>query len=97
MSTFFLSASTNFELAWFAFVSANNLVGEKHTRFAVVRYGNVISSRGSVIPFFKELIKNGVKKLPVTDKNMTRFVITLEQGVNFVIQELLNFLYLSSL
>ncbi len=73
------------------FVSANNLVGEKHTRFSVVRYGNVISSRGSVIPFFKELIKNGVKKLPVTDKNMTRFVITLEQGVNFVIQELLNF------
>ena len=73
------------------FVSANNLVGEKHTRFAVVRYGNVFSSRGSVIPFFKELIKKGVKKLPVTDKNMTRFVITLEQGVNFVIQELLNF------
>ena len=73
------------------FVSANNLVGEKNTRFAVVRYGNVISSRGSVIPFFKELIMNGVKKLPITDKNMTRFVITLEQGVSFVINELLNF------
>ena len=73
------------------FVSANNLVGEKKTRFAVVRYGNVISSRGSVIPFFKELIKNGVMKLPVTDKKMTRFVITLEQGVSFVISELLNF------
>ncbi len=73
------------------FVSANNLVGEKKTRFAVVRYGNVISSRGSVIPFFKELINNGVMKLPVTDKKMTRFVITLEQGVSFVINELLNF------
>ena len=73
------------------FVSANNLVGEKNTRFAVVRYGNVISLRGSVIPFFKELIMNGVKKLPITDKNMTRFVITLEQGVSFVINELLNF------
>ena len=73
------------------FVSANNLVGEKKTRFAVVRYGNVISSRGSVIPFFKELINNGVMKLPVTDKKMTRFVITLEQGVSFVISELLNF------
>ena len=73
------------------FVSANNLVGEKKTRFAVVRYGNVISSRGSVIPFFKELINNGVMKLPVTDKKMTRFVITLEQGVSFVISELMNF------
>ena len=73
------------------FVSANNLVGEKNTRFAVVRYGNVISSRGSVIPFFKELIMNGVKKLPITDKNMTRFVITLEQGVSFVINEVIEF------
>ena len=68
----------------------HNLV-EKKTRFAVVRYGNVISSRGSVIPFFKELINNGVMKLPVTDKKMTRFVITLEQGVSFVISELMNF------
>ena len=65
----------------------NNLVGEKY-KVLVVRYGNVISSRGSVIPFFKELIMNGVKKLPITDKNMTRFVITLEQGVSFVINEL---------
>ena len=73
------------------FVSANNLVGEKKTRFAVVRYGNVISSRGSVIPYFKELIANGVKKLPVTDKRMTRFVITLDEGVDFVIKELLTF------
>ncbi len=73
------------------FVSANNLVGLKDTRFAVVRYGNVISSRGSVIPYFKELIKKGKKKLPVTDEKMTRFVITLDEGVNFVINELLSF------
>ncbi len=73
------------------FVSANNLVGERKTRFAVVRYGNVISSRGSVIPLFKELIKKGVKKLPITDKRMTRFVITLDEGVKFVLDELQNF------
>ncbi len=70
------------------FVSANNLVGKKNTRFAVVRYGNVISSRGSVIPFFKELIRDGAKKLPITDKRMTRFVITLDEGVNFVFNSL---------
>ena len=52
---------------------------------------NVISSRGSVIPIFKELIKNGAKKLPVTDKRMTRFVISLDEGVNFVLNELQNF------
>ena len=73
------------------FVSANNLVGEKQTRFSVVRYGNVISSRGSVIPYFKELLRRGEKKLPITDTRMTRFVITLEQGVNFVIDELKTF------
>ena len=73
------------------FVSANNLVGERKTRFAVVRYGNVISSRGSVIPIFKELIKNGAKTLPVTDKRMTRFVISLDEGVNFVLNELRSF------
>ena len=73
------------------FVSANNLVGEKKTRFAVVRYGNVISSRGSVIPYFKELIENGIKRLPVTDERMTRFVITLDEGVDFVVKELLTF------
>jgi UDP-N-acetylglucosamine 4,6-dehydratase/5-epimerase len=73
------------------FVSANNLVGERKTRFAVVRYGNVISSRGSVIPLFKELIKKGIKKLPITDKMMTRFVITLDEGVKFVLSELQSF------
>ena len=55
------------------------------SRFAVVRYGNVVGSRGSVIPFFKKLIEENAEFLPVTDKRMTRFWITLQQGVNFVI------------
>lgn len=66
------------------FVAANNLVGHKKTRFSVVRYGNVIGSRGSVVPFFKKLISSGATELPITHENMTRFLITLEQGVNFV-------------
>ena len=66
------------------FVAANHYVGREKTRFAVVRYGNVVGSRGSVIPFFKEKSKTGV--IPVTDSNMTRFWITLEQGVRFVIK-----------
>ena len=73
------------------FVSANNLVGSAKTRFAVVRYGNVVSSRGSVIPLFKELLNQGIQRLPITDKRMTRFVITLDEGVNFVLEELQNF------
>ena len=73
------------------FVSANNLVGKNNTRFAVVRYGNVIASRGSVIPVFEELINKGVKKLPITDERMTRFVITLNQGAKFVLDSLKNF------
>ena len=73
------------------FVSANNLVGKNNTRFAVVRYGNVIASRGSVIPVFEELINKGVKKLPITDERMTRFVITLNQGAKFVLESLKNF------
>jgi UDP-N-acetylglucosamine 4,6-dehydratase len=68
------------------FVSANNMVGKKKTRFSVVRYGNVVGSRGSVVPYFKKLIKNGAKELPITDDNMTRFFITLEDGVNFVLK-----------
>jgi len=67
------------------FVAANNVVGSRKTRFAVVRYGNVVGSRGSVVPFFKKLIDDGVKELPITDINMTRFLITLEDGVNFVL------------
>jgi UDP-N-acetylglucosamine 4,6-dehydratase len=68
------------------FVAANNLVGSKKTRFSVVRYGNVIGSRGSVVPFFVKLIKEGKKELPITDFNMTRFLITLEDGVKFVLK-----------
>jgi len=68
------------------FVAANNLTGEQDTSFSVVRYGNVVGSRGSVIPFFKKLINEGATKLPITDINMTRFFITLEDGVNFVLK-----------
>ena len=69
------------------FVSSNNLVGaDRPTRFSVVRYGNVIGSRGSVVPFFKKLIDNGSDHLPITDERMTRFWITLQQGVDFVLK-----------
>ncbi|NLY80509.1 MAG: UDP-N-acetylglucosamine 4,6-dehydratase (inverting), partial [Lysinibacillus sp.] len=68
------------------FVAANAYVGEKKTRFAVVRYGNVVGSRGSVVPFFKKIRHTGV--LPITDERMTRFWITLDQGVQFVIDNL---------
>jgi UDP-N-acetylglucosamine 4,6-dehydratase len=68
------------------FVAANNLVGTSDIQFSVVRYGNVIGSRGSVIPYFKKLIESGEKSLPITDEKMTRFLITLEQGVNFVLK-----------
>jgi len=68
------------------FVAANNLVGTQDTSFSVVRYGNVIGSRGSVVPYFKKLINEGIKELPITDIKMTRFMITLEQGVEFVLK-----------
>ncbi len=68
------------------FVAANNLVGSDDIKFSVVRYGNVIGSRGSVIPFFKKLIDDGAVELPITDVKMTRFLITLEDGVNFVLK-----------
>ena len=64
------------------FVSANSQSGEKGTRFSVVRYGNVMGSRGSVIPFFKSIADKG--SIPITDQAMTRFMITLEQGVHLV-------------
>jgi UDP-N-acetylglucosamine 4,6-dehydratase len=70
------------------FVAANNLAGGHPTRFSVVRYGNVVGSRGSVVPFFKKLIAEGAKDLPITDTNMTRFWITLQQGVDFVVANL---------
>ena len=67
------------------FIAANNLVGENDTRFAVVRYGNVIGSKGSVLPTFKRLLDEGATELPITDSRMTRFWITLNQGVKFVL------------
>jgi UDP-N-acetylglucosamine 4,6-dehydratase len=70
------------------FVAANNLAGSRATRFAVVRYGNVVGSRGSVIPLFRRLVAEGADGLPVTDLRMTRFWITLQQGVDFVASSL---------
>jgi UDP-N-acetylglucosamine 4,6-dehydratase len=70
------------------FVAANNLAGDQDTRFSVVRYGNVIGSRGSVVPLFRELVARGAKTIPITDPRMTRFWITLEQGVSFVLSSL---------
>lgn len=66
------------------FVAANNIAGGHKTKFAVVRYGNVVGSRGSVVPFFKKLIAEGAKELPITDPRMTRFWITLQEGVDLV-------------
>ena len=68
------------------FVAANNVVGKQMTRFSVVRYGNVLGSRGSVISLYKKLIKEGRSNLPLTDSRMTRFWITLEQGARFVLK-----------
>ena len=68
------------------FVAANNFAGTKNTIFSVVRYGNVVGSRGSVVPFFQKLINEKNDHLPITDDQMTRFWITLRQGVQFVIK-----------
>lgn len=67
------------------FVAANNMAGHNPTIFSVVRYGNVVGSRGSVVPFFDKLIRSGAQKLPITHAEMTRFWITLQQGVDFVL------------
>ncbi len=67
------------------FVAANNVVGTGKTRFACVRYGNVLGSRGSVVPFFKKLVAEGAEHLPITHQEMTRFWITLQQAVDFVL------------
>ncbi|HVY06742.1 MAG TPA: UDP-N-acetylglucosamine 4,6-dehydratase (inverting) [Burkholderiales bacterium] len=69
------------------FVAANNIVGGHRTRFAVVRYGNVVGSRGSVVPFFQKLLSEKSDHLPITDERMTRFWITLQQGVDFVLKD----------
>jgi len=68
------------------FVAANNLTGTHAIKFSVVRYGNVLGSRGSVIPFFEKLIAEGATSLPITEPNMTRFWITLQEGVDFVLK-----------
>lgn len=70
------------------FIAANNLSGDIGARFSVVRYGNVVGSRGSVAPLFQRLIAEGATDLPITDPRMTRFWITLNQGVDFVISSL---------
>jgi UDP-N-acetylglucosamine 4,6-dehydratase len=70
------------------FVAANNLSGDIGTRFSVVRYGNVVGSRGSVAPLFQRLIAKGATELPITDPRMTRFWITLNEGVDFVLSSL---------
>lgn len=70
------------------FVAGNNMAGPKGPQFSVVRYGNVVGSRGSVVPFFQKKISDGARSLPVTDVRMTRFWITLPQGVGFVISSL---------
>jgi UDP-N-acetylglucosamine 4,6-dehydratase/5-epimerase len=68
------------------FVAANNISGRDGAIFAVVRYGNVVGSRGSVVPFFEKIIRNGAKQLPITHEKMTRFWISLQEGVDFVLK-----------
>ncbi len=68
------------------FIAANNITGGGKTRFSAVRYGNVVGSRGSVVPLFKKLIADGVDSLPITHPDMTRFWITLQDGVDFVLK-----------
>src|SRR6202142_4256266 len=70
------------------FVAAKKRSGAGAARFSVVRYGNVFGSRGSVVPFFRKLIADGADSLPITDERMTRFWITLTQGVNFVLSSM---------
>jgi UDP-N-acetylglucosamine 4,6-dehydratase len=69
------------------FVAANNMAGGR-SKFSVVRYGNVVGSRGSVVPLFDSIIKNGDSHIPITHKDMTRFWITLQEGVDFVLKDL---------
>jgi UDP-N-acetylglucosamine 4,6-dehydratase len=68
------------------FTAANNIAGGRRTVFSVVRYGNVVGSRGSVVPFFRKLLAEKCESLPITDERMTRFWITLDQGVEFVMK-----------
>ena len=66
------------------FIAANNLSGSTGPKFSVVRYGNVFASRGSVVPFFKQLVKNKSNHFPITHEKMTRFVITIDDAINLV-------------
>ncbi len=68
------------------FIAANNYVGKEKTKFSVVRYGNVVGSRGSVVPYFMKLQKENSPNFPITDENMTRFWLSLDEGVNFVLK-----------
>jgi UDP-N-acetylglucosamine 4,6-dehydratase len=68
------------------FVAANNIAGGHRTKFSAVRYGNVVGSRGSVVPLFKKMIEHGVESLPITHEKMSRFWIPLQQGVDFVLK-----------
>jgi len=68
------------------FIAANNMAGKRRTAFSVVRYGNVAGSRGSVVPFFEKLIAQGATSLPITDTDMTRFWISLQESVDFVLK-----------
>jgi UDP-N-acetylglucosamine 4,6-dehydratase/5-epimerase len=70
------------------FTAADAMAGDSGTTFSVVRYGNVVGSRGSVVPFFQKLVSEGARELPITDERMTRFWITLDQGVSFVLSSL---------
>ncbi|MEQ8502812.1 MAG: UDP-N-acetylglucosamine 4,6-dehydratase (inverting), partial [Sneathiellaceae bacterium] len=70
------------------FIAANNMSGSVGTRFCVVRYGNVMESRGGVVELFDRLLREGARELPITDPRMSRFWITLKQGVNFVVSSL---------
>ena len=70
------------------FIAANNLSGPISTRFAVVRYGNVVNSRGSVVPYFNKLVAENSSQIPITDARMTRFWITLQQAANFVLSSM---------
>ena len=70
------------------FINANYLSGSENTKFSVVRYGNVVGSRGSVLPYFKSLIEKNAKSLPITDERMTRFWITLDHGIEFVLNSI---------
>jgi UDP-N-acetylglucosamine 4,6-dehydratase len=70
------------------FVAANNLAGKKKVIFSVVRYGNVFGSTGSVVPFFKGILESNLKFFPITDEKMTRFIITIQEGIDFVIRSL---------